>query len=60
MTSKNSITDLSEIFGDEGVGVDTGIINQQNQITDLGEVFTAPPAPSSDESLAQFVYGDPS
>ena len=36
MTSKNSITDLSEIFGDEGVGVDNGIINQQNQITDLG------------------------
>jgi hypothetical protein len=60
MTSKNSITDLSEIFGDEGVGVDTGIINQQNQITDLGEVFTEPPAPSSDEALAQFVYGDPS
>ena len=60
MTSKNSITDLSEIFGDEGVGVDTGIINQQNQITDLEEVFTEQPAPSSDEALAQFAYGDPS
>ena len=59
MTSKNSITDLSEIFGDDGVGVDTGIINQQNQITDLGEVFVEQPAPSSDEALAQFVYGDP-
>ena len=31
MTSKNSITDLSEIFGDDGVGVDTGIIGNQNQ-----------------------------
>ena len=48
MTSKNSITDLSEIFGDDSVGVDTGVINQQNQITDLGEIFTEPPAPSSD------------
>ena len=43
MTSKNSITDLNEIFGDEGVGVDTSIIGSQNQqkdITDLGEIFT--------------------
>ena len=63
MTSKNSITDLSEIFGDDGVGVDTGIIgnqNQQGEIKDLGEIFTEPPAPSSDEALALEIYGDPS
>jgi len=63
MTTKNSITDLSEIFGDDGVGVDTGIIgnqNQQGEIKDLGEIFTEPPAPSSDEALALEIYGDPS
>ena len=60
MTSKNSITDFSEIFKDDGVGADTSIIPQQKDITDLGEVFTEPPAPSSDEALAQFAYGDPS
>ena len=62
MTTKNSITDLSEIFGDDSVGVDTGIIGNQNQqkdITDLGEIFTEPPAPSSDEALALEIYGDP-
>jgi hypothetical protein len=62
MTSKNSITDLNEIFGDEGVGVDTSIIGSQNQqkdITDLGEIFTEPPKPSSDEALALEIYGDP-
>jgi len=62
MTNKNSITDLSEIFKDDGVGVDTGIIgnqNQQKEITDLGEVFVEPPAPSSDEALALEIYGDP-
>ena len=60
MTSKNSITDFSEIFKDDGVGADTSVIPQQKDITDLGEVFTEPPAPSSDEALAQFAYGDPS
>ena len=60
MTSQNSITDFSEIFKDDGVGADTSIIPQQKDITDLGEVFTEPPAPSSDEALAQFAYGDPS
>ena len=60
MTSQNSITDFSEIFKDDGVGADTSVIPQQKDITDLGEVFTEPPAPSSDEALAQFAYGDPS
>ena len=59
MTTKNSITDFSEIFKDDGVGADTSIIPKQEEITDLGEVFVEQPAPSSDEALAQFVYGDP-
>ena len=61
MSSKNSIIDLDEIFKDDETSVDTGVIgNQQNQIKDIEEVFTESPAPSSDEALAQFVYGDPS
>ena len=61
MSSKNSIIDLDEIFKDDETSVDTSVIgNQQNQIKDIEEVFTESPAPSSDEALAQFVYGDPS
>ena len=61
MSSKNSIIDLDEIFKDDETSVDTGVIgNQQNQIKDIEEVFTESPAPSSDEALATFVYGDPS
>jgi hypothetical protein len=61
MSSKNSIIDLDEIFKDDETSVDTGVLgNQQNQIKDIEEVFTESPAPSSDEALAQFVYGDPS
>ena len=61
MSSKNSIIDLDEIFKDDETSVDTSVIdNQQNQIKDIEEVFTESPAPSSDEALATFVYGDPS
>ena len=61
MSSKNSIIDLDEIFKDDETSVDTGVIgNQQNQIKDIEEVFTESPAPSSDEALATFVYGDSS
>jgi tetratricopeptide (TPR) repeat protein len=61
VSSKNSIIDLDEIFKDDETSVDTGVIgNQQNQIKDIEEVFTESPAPSSDEALATFVYGDPS
>ena len=60
MSSKNSIIDLDEIFKDDQPSVDTGIINnQQNQIKDIEQIFTDPPAPSSDEALALEVYGDP-
>jgi tetratricopeptide (TPR) repeat protein len=61
VSSKNSIVDLDEIFKDDETSVDTSVIdNQQNQIKDIEEVFTESPAPSSDEALATFVYGDPS
>jgi len=61
VSSKNSIIDLDEIFKDDETSVDTSLIgNQQNQIKDIEEVFTESPAPSSDEALATFVYGDPS
>ena len=60
MSSKNSIIDLDEIFKDDETSVDTGIINnQQNKIKDIEQIFTDPPAPSSDEALALEVYGDP-
>ena len=51
MATKNSITDFSEIFKDDGVGADTSVIPKQEEITDLKEVFTEPPAPSSDEAF---------